>query len=329
VRRAPSQFERPARLIEPPRAVDAPRSDASRRCGSLHGLPQAVIALAAILAAIIPIGCLPQKFAGPTSKLANRLRPKPIPPGPNGLYMDVIHLERPFGDPELNHDLWAKADEEQLAIALRENLTTQGFRVAVLGGSLPEILKTLFNEEEVGQMNGEHLVLQQAIATQVHTGGIHPAWPKGANETAKDVSPTAPLPETDPSMPDRLANYINATGCLRVTPRITSGGCVDLVVLPEIQHGDARKLFVPNLGLNGPLDWSIQVGRQSRLFEDLTFILRLRPCQYALIGCHPNDRESVAARFFSRSKDGQLMQRIVLIRAEASSEAIAARSIQP
>src|SRR5262245_32436430 len=116
--------------------------DASVRGPRRSGLLHALATLCAVSFLMVQWGCLPQKFAGPPSKLAGRLRPKPVSRGPNGLYMDVIHLERPFGDPELNNDLWLNADEEQLPIALRENLATQGFRVAVLGGSLPAILKT-------------------------------------------------------------------------------------------------------------------------------------------------------------------------------------------
>jgi len=244
--------------------------------------------------------------------------------------MDVIHLERPFGDPELNNDLWVKADEEQLPIALREVLAAQGFRVAVLGGALPAVLKSLFDEEEIGQMNGEHLLLQQAIATQIQTGGIHAAWPKVANEDSKGpINSSESGQESEGAEVDKTKYYTNAVGSLRVTPRITSDGCVDLVVLPEIQHGDPRRMFVPGTGFNGPLDWSIQIGRQSRLFQDLSFTLRLRSGQYAFIGCYPSDRDSVGCRFFTRQKDGQTMQRIVLIRAEPSQEALAARSFLP
>jgi hypothetical protein len=265
------------------------------------------------LALVCQLGCLAQKRAGPPSVLAKRFRPAPIPPGPNGLFMDVIHLERPFGDIELNRDLWATADEEQLEIALRAKLEQHGFRVAMLGGPMPAILKTLFSEEELGQMNGEHLQIQSGIPNQIQTGGVQASWPN----------------ETGGAENENAAAYANPVGMLRVIPRITSDGCVDLVVTPEIQHGDTRRQYVPNLGSGGPLDWSIQFGRQIRVFEDLTFTLRLRAGQYAMVGCLPADRESLGARFFSRSKDGLTYQRVILIQAEPSQEARAVRSAKP
>src|SRR5262245_18479493 len=137
----------------------------------------AAMVVACTLLAATPGGCLPQKYSTTSNNWGGRFRPKPVPPGPNGIFMDVIHVERPFDDNELNGELWASADEEQLTISLREKLAAQGFRVAVLGGALPTILKTLFNEEEIGQMNGEHLQIQHAIPTFVQTGGPHASWP--------------------------------------------------------------------------------------------------------------------------------------------------------
>ena len=265
------------------------------------------------LSLISQFGCLAQKYAGPPSALGKRLRPLPVPPGPNGLFMDVIHLERPFGDKELNRDLWATADEEQLEIAVRMKLEQHGFRVAVLGRPLPPILKTLFSEEELGAMNGEHLQIQSGIPNQIQTGGVQPSWPS----------------DVDGSEGDKASAYTNAVGMLRVIPRITSDGFVDLVMTPEIQHGDARREYVPSLGTGGPLDWSIHFGRQSRLFEDLTFTLRLRPGQYAMVGCLPANRENLGARYFTRAKDGQTFQRVVLIQAEPSQEARTTRASKP
>jgi len=265
------------------------------------------------LGLIAQFGCLAQKYAGHPSAIAKRFRPAPIPPGPNGLFMDVIHLERPFGDRELNRDLWATADEEQLEIAVRMKLEQRGFRVAVLGGPLPAVLKTLFTEEELGQMNGEHLQIQSGIPNQIQTSGVQASWPI----------------ETVAAEDGSASEYANAVGMLRIIPRITSDGCVDVVMTPEIQHGDPRRQYVPSLGSGGPLDWSIQFGRQSRMFEDLGFTLRLRSGQYAMVGCLPADRENLGARFFTRSKDGQTIQRVILVQAEPSEEARATRSAKP
>jgi hypothetical protein len=227
--------------------------------------------------------------------------------------MDVIHLERPFGDKELNGDLWRSADEEQLEITLRMKLEQRGFRVAVLGGPMPAILKTLFSEEELGQMNGEHLQIQSGVPTQLQSSGVHDSWP--GEDSGHDGGSGS--------------SYTSAVGVFRITPRITSDSAVDLVFTPEIQHGDARRQYVPSLGAGGPLDWSIQVGRQSRVLDGLSFTLRLRSGQYALVGCLPADRESIGARFFTRSKSGQTIQRVILVQAEPSDEARATRAAKP
>jgi len=276
-------------------------------------VPRFALSVLGILAsfAIVPgpSGCISNKPATAPGLLAQRLRPKPIPPGPNGLFMDVIHLERPFGDRELNEDLWVTADEEQLDLAKRQKLAEHGFRVAVLGGTLPTILKTLFGEEELGQMNGEHLMIQSGVPTQIQSGGLFESWL--VEEKAMDENRIVPL--------------TNATGSLRVVPRITPDREIDLAITPEIQHGDTRKQFVPGVGTSGGMDWSIQIGRQSRALGELSFNVRLRTGQFVLISCVAQG-ESHGVRFFSHKKEGQTMQRVVLVNAEASHEAEAARA---
>jgi hypothetical protein len=48
-----------------------------------------------------------------------------------------------------------------------------------------------------------------------------------------------------------------------------------------------------------------------------------------MVGCLPADRECVGARFFTRLKDNQTFQRVILIQAEPSDEARAVRSAKP
>lgn len=255
-------------------------------------------------------GCLPEKSAGPPSLLAKRLRPKPISPGPNGLFMTVIFLERPFGDAELNRELWESADDEDFEIAERQKLSQQGFRVAILGGQLPNALKSLFDDEELGQMNGEHMQIQAGCPTQIQTSGLYPTWSE----------------EPGDSENGKTSTYQSAVGLLRATPRITSDGCIQLGVLPEIQHGDSRRQFVPDDGAEGKLNWTIQVGRQSRIFEELAFSHRFRPGQYLMVSCLPTRKDSLGARFFTRMKDGETIQRVLLIQATPSRDALAARA---
>ncbi len=251
-------------------------------------------------------GCLehPAK-ARPSSVLAERLRPKTIDPGPDGLFMDVIYLERPFGDTELNRELWAPADAEVADIEKRRVLEEHGFRVAVLGGQLPAVIKQLFHVDELAPSESGHLLMQSGNPTTIQTSGDYPSWPEAG--------------------PDGTPKYVNAAGVLRAVPRITPDGCVKLAIYPEIQHGNVRREFVPTAEPRGAMDWTIKVGRQTKPFDALNFSLTLRAGQYLMLSCDTADAESLGARFFTRVKDGRTLQRVIMIEAEPSRSALAAR----
>lgn len=245
----------------------------------------------------------------PPSSLAERLRPKPVEPGPDSLFVDILYLERPFGDHDLNHALWASADENLLTFDRRQPLDQNGFRVGILGGQLPTILKTLFEEDELKVERGQHLQAQSGVATEIQTGGEHPAWPD-----VKEAKGNLTLQ--------------NAIGVLRTTAVILSNGQVQLSVTPEIQHGDPRRLFVPNVEPSSQLDWTIKVGRLTHALDELRFAAVLRSQQYLILSCRTDNPESHGARFFSYTQNGRTLQRVILIRAEASDRAVAARRSQ-
>ena len=275
-------------------------------------LPGLALAVCGVALSLLPVGgCLSTEQVRPPSTLASRWRLKPIAPGVNDVLMKVMFLERPFGDPLMNKNLWQSADDAELDIAVRRTLEARGFRIAVLGGPIPAALKCLFSEERPGQMNGEYVQMQSGNPTQIQTSGEYTSWPRDDGKGA-------------------LANsleYMAAVGSLRVIPTITLDGSVELGITPEIQHGPAARHFVPTAESHGPLDWTIEVGRQIRSFDELMFSLRLVGEQYAMLSCLPDDRGSLAARFFTRLKDGRPVQRVVLIQADPSPTAVARRTL--
>lgn len=275
----------------------APRQTKRSLTGAKPSGGQAVVLL---LVWLISGGCTGSEPATRHSSLLDRLRPKPITPGPNDVVLDLVYLEREFGDEMLNQDIWASADEQQFDLSVRRALEARGFRIAVLGGQLPDALKELLQEEGGRQYNGEHLQLRQGTTTQVHTSGRYPAWP-GA--IAKEPG-------------DRPGPYTNAVGSLRVIPKITREGYVDLSLRPEIRYGEPVRQFVPSDDQNGPLNWTVRISQPVHSFEELTFSLQLQPDQVALFSC-TDPPDSLGAHFFARTDNGQRLQRVVLIRAGA------------
>ncbi len=254
------------------------------------------LVLGCVLMALAATGCLETTRAPRANALAERVGLKPIVPGPNDVVMYFIFLERPLGDRVINQDLWASADEQQLELALRHTLEQRGFHVGVLGGQLPDKLRTLFNEEELGRMNGERVQIQSGSPTRIETGGEHPTWPV-----------TMPA-----GQPDRLLDC--AVGSLRLVPTIAGEDAIDVRLTPEVQYGNPIQRFVPDDEPRGRLaGWTINVSRQLQSFEELTFSLRLRTGQFALLTCLAADGDSLGARFFTLPERPTRTQRAVLL----------------
>ena len=86
------------------------------------------------------LGCLPTRPAG-EAEAVEALRP-PADGADDLVELDVVVLERPAGEHYINQELWALADEqanEERKALLEDN----GFRVAQVGGNLPDGLLRL------------------------------------------------------------------------------------------------------------------------------------------------------------------------------------------
>ena len=119
----------------------------------------------------------------------------------------------------------------------------------------------------------------------------------------------------------------------RLVDLVRRGETGDLLLLlthpPVITLGRGARVenvVIPDDGAEGKLNWTIQVGRQSRIFEELAFSHRFRPGQYLMVSCLPTRKDSLGARFFTRMKDGETIQRVLLIQATPSRDALAARA---
>src|SRR5438270_786436 len=73
-----------------------------------------------------------------------RLRPTQfLPTGPDVVQMEVVLLERPVGDPYINHEVWQLADEQIVPLERKAILEQNGFRIGQIGGLTPGGLQNL------------------------------------------------------------------------------------------------------------------------------------------------------------------------------------------
>src|SRR5262249_31000495 len=107
-----------------------------------HGQARLLGLLTALLA-----GCATGKVPHAVTWL-DHLRPFQGPTGPDVVSMQVALIERPVGDPYLNHELWAGADEQAIPLERKVVLEDNGLRVGQIGGIAPAKLLALLTSEK-------------------------------------------------------------------------------------------------------------------------------------------------------------------------------------
>src|SRR5262249_47908590 len=112
--------------------------------------------LLGLLTALL-VGCAHAPAVRPTSWL-DRWRPFHGPSAADVIEVQVALVERPPGDPFLNHELWTLADEQIVPLERKALLEENGFRVGQLGGNTPARLLTLLTSEQ-SNVNPRRLLL--------------------------------------------------------------------------------------------------------------------------------------------------------------------------
>src|SRR5262249_57457801 len=103
------------------------------------------------------IGCANDRSARSIAWL-DRWRPFHGPSAADVIEVQVALVERPPGDPFLNHELWTLADEQIVPLERKPLLEENGFRVGQLGGNTPARVLTLLPSQH-STVNPRRLLL--------------------------------------------------------------------------------------------------------------------------------------------------------------------------
>ncbi len=222
------------------------------------------------------------------------------PAGPPRVLLEIVFASRPLGDRSINEAAWQTADEAILSLELQERLRSLGFRVGVLSGQPPESIDMILRETPEGILNGHRLSTVSGKATAVMVA------------TYKEC------PETLAEVLDAEPDQIQAPRCLfSVLPTVQSDGSVQLYVTPAVQYGSMRRRFVPEFGPGGVRQWTLEITPNEKKLADVTWSVQLRPDEYLLIGCYPEDESKLGAVFLVDRNSTPPRQMLVLIRAES------------
>jgi hypothetical protein len=241
---------------------------------------------------------------------------KPARASLDSLTMEIIWVRFPADDPQLNDAVWQDIDETQLSPSIRHELANNGFRVGVVGGTLPDALARALHHGESPSDGAIAKSAAQAVdltAEPVVHGRIQQLRRNKRSEIqASEVHASMPLLINRGQEPlgGRTFHSAQAIYALRVDPQPDRTALVELT--PEIHYGAPRLRLTRGEEDTGVL-WQAPA-RDREVFNQLRMSVKLAPGEMLLLMGLP-DAGSRLGHYFHTvdSADGR-QQKLILIR---------------
>ena len=209
---------------------------------------------------------------------------------PRQCLVSVVLLDRPFRDPTINEAIWRVVDEQVIGPAERKALAVNGLRIGRIIGELPREIDSILKEEQGPNQTKvvpSNILLESGQQTLISTS------PRVA-----EVNLLITRDDGVTGRPDR-----DASGYFRLTPHHHGEHAVSLRLVPEVHHGPIQRTFpsVPNAAGLAPQELTIRDAQQEESLRELAVDLVLEEGQVAVIGCRPEDPQSLGTFLFSQS----------------------------
>jgi hypothetical protein len=218
--------------------------------------------------------------------------------------LNTAIVSRPVGEKVVDASLWNVADEQAIAIEVRQALEANGIRVGVITGNLPaDVLEAFKPSPPQKETQWVHIALPEGERTPIVVGSK-------ADSVALLLNHRGKVNGRD---------YQDAEGRLVVSPSHSGSKAVSIRIVPEIHHGDTRRTIAP-LQNNGPFaqqEFAIKDGQQEDILRELTVTVDLQPGQTLVLGCRPQQSRSLGTFLFTQPEpnNDRVFQSVLLIQA--------------
>lgn len=227
--------------------------------------------------------------------------------------LEIFFVRFPLGDAEMNGPLWTTIDEQHLPSEVRRKLATNGFRVGVLGNSLPPSLEKLMNvPAETPLKPGDENLVNLENDSRVRRRMLQVRGGRRSNIIATgEREPHAEMHVLVRGDDDRLSGhtYKQVKGQFAMKAFPQGDGRVRLELIPEIEHGDPQRRFIPGDGM-----LKVEFGPAREVLDNLRIEATLTPGQMLVLGSLPDRPGSVAHQFFTEQASGPAEQKFVIVR---------------
>jgi hypothetical protein len=225
----------------------------------------------------------------------------------DGADLEIVLMRLPVGDPALGDPLWNQIDEQGMSADLRRELTANGLRAGLIGGTVPDVLSRKLTTAEdqnsptaaAARMQGEPPVRRSRL--QLHRGR------PGKIVTSGIYDQISLLTRDDGQV--RGKTYPQAQGLLVIQVDPQADGRVHVVLTPNLEYGANRQQWVGEDGV-----FRLESGKPKQVFERLKIDTVLAPNQTLLLSSLPQRPGSLGHYLFTDPHNGRLEQKLLMIR---------------
>lgn len=223
---------------------------------------------------------------------------------PDAVVFDVLIAHVPYNERDLVKNLWKDVDELEVDPTKRAALNEQGFRVGLLGASMPESLSRLLalKGRELRSSLIEDVDLSKVESALAPISYSKPvslrAGTKSSIVMRSDVIPSAPILEKSPDGALQGKTYADVTPIFNVAIEQSADGSVLFDLAPFLRYGASQTVTRYQ---HGQL---VKTQEQpTKSFDNLRFSINLRPGQFLVIGASDTKTNALGRYFFNEGGD--------------------------
>ena len=202
--------------------------------------------------------------------------------------------------------LWREIDEQHLAAELRQALLANGLRTGILGPQIPKELQTYLSadaespsQQAEALATGDVTSLRQVIQSDAGERSELIVVPEIGKDTVVVLNEGVAV---------RAERFSNGQAIFALHTYPAGDGTVQVELIPELQHGEARHQWAPGNGT-----FRHDYGREEQVFEQFRFSLPLRPGQTLLVTAS-DDLKGLGNLYFGPRTQIAGERRLLLIR---------------
>lgn len=267
-----------------------------------------ICAHALVLVALALTGCGVVLSTATVSDPQSILRA--IKTAPDQVTLEIFQVRIPGDDKKLLGEVWQASDEQRFDVDLRNQLISNGFRVGVINGALPDALARALNlQSEMPEEEIDRVITGQNAAPRIVRRVLQLNRREHATIQASELQQQANvLLNSENGVRGRT--YEQVQGVYSLQAESVPGQKVAIEITPELQYGDLKNRYTGSD--QGVL--LMTTSRERKVFDQLKINVDLVPGEFLVLSGISDSHCSLGSAFHASEQSGAAAQKLVLIR---------------